>query len=87
MRVSIIYIPVFVRQLKLLEQQLQEEVIAKIELFKDSNNHKRLKIHKLKGPLSGRYSFSVNYKFRIIFTYLSKKEAVLMAIGDHEIYK
>ena len=87
MRLSVIYIPVFLRQLKKLEPQLQEEAIIKMGLFKDSKNHKQLKVHKLKGPLSGRYSFYVNYKFRIVFSYLSKKEAVLLAIGDHDIYK
>lgn len=81
------YKPTFVRQYNNLEQQIQQEVIEKIELFKDQRNHKRLKVHKLKGLLSGRYGFSVNYRFRIVFTYLSKKEAILMAIGDHDIYK
>ena len=79
--------PTFIRQLNKLEPNLQEEALEKVELFKNEKNHRQLKVHKLKGPLLGRYSFSVNYKFRIIFTYLSKKEAVLMAIGDHEIYK
>src|SRR3989344_7945409 len=51
-----------------------------------SNNYKQLKVHKLQGPLAGRHSFSVNYKTRIIFCYISKKEVVLLAIGDHSIY-
>ena len=84
---EIFYAPVFIRQLKSLEKDLQEEVLEKIELFKKRNNHKQLKIHRLKGRLSGRYSFSINYKMRIVFDYLSKKETVLLAIGDHDIYK
>lgn len=79
--------PIFIRQLNKLEQSLQEEAIEKIELLKTPRNHKQLKVHKLKGPLQGRFSFSVNYKIRIIFSYLSKKEVVLLAIGDHDIYK
>jgi len=86
-KLSVAYTPAFYRQFRALESWLQEEALEKIELFKNEKNHRQLKVHKLKGPLSGRYSFSVNYKFRIILTYLSKKEAVLMAIGDHEIYK
>lgn len=81
------YTPTFVKQFKNLEQDLQEEILEKIELFKDRGNHKSLKTHKLKGRLSGRFSFSVNYKVRIIFSYLSKKEVVFLAIGDHNIYK
>ena len=86
-KLYVAHTPAFNRQFRTLDELIQEEAIEKIELFKNIENHKQLKVHKLKGPLSGRYSFSVNYKFRIIFTYLSKKEAVLMAIGDHEIYK
>ena len=84
---SIAYTPSFYRQFQTLETQLQEETIEKISLFKTPANHKWLKVHKLKGPLSGRHSFSINYKFRIVFSYLSKNSAVFLAIGDHDIYK
>jgi len=79
--------PTFGRQFKLLEEGLQEEILEKIELFKNSKNHKQLKVHKLKGRLSGRYSFLVNYKIRIVFNFISKRKAVLLAVGDHEVYK
>ena len=83
---KISFLPVFVKKFNKLESALQEEVFEKIKLFKDTKNHKQLKVHKLNGVLSGRYSFSVNYKTRIVFTYLSKTEAVLLSIGDHEVY-
>lgn len=76
----------FVRQFKVLEGSLQEEILEKIELFRDRKNHRFLKVHKLKGPLAGRFSFSVNYKFRIVFSYLSSCEAVLLAVGNHDVY-
>lgn len=79
--------PNFVRQFNRLEPALQEEVVEKVELFKKIKNHKQLKVHKLKGRLKGRFSFSVNYKTRIVFAYISKKEAVLLAIGDRDLYK
>lgn len=81
------YTPTFVKQFKNFEEDLQEEILEKIGLFKNKKNHKLLKTHKLKGRLSGRYSFYVNYKIRIIFSYLSKKEVVFLAVGDHDIYK
>lgn len=80
------YAPMFVRQFKALEQDLQEEVEEKIALFRDRRNHRFLKVHKLKGPLAGRFSFSVNYKFRIVFSYLSSRGAILLAVGDHTVY-
>ena len=83
---ELIYAPSFVRQFKKLEANLQEEVLEKIELFKNAQNHKTLKVHGLKGRLKGRWSFSVNYRFRIVFSYTSKSTAVLLAVGDHSVY-
>lgn len=85
--INVVYKPTFVRSLGKFEPELQEEVFEKIELFKKRSNHKALKVHKLKGGLMGRYSFSVNYKVRIVFRYLSKDEAVLLIVGDHDVYK
>jgi len=84
---EIFYAPAFIRQLKSLDPELQKEVIEKIELLKKIKNHKQLKVHKLKGRLSGRYSFSINYKTRIVFSYILKKKAILLAVGDHDVYK
>ncbi|MEK7094539.1 MAG: type II toxin-antitoxin system mRNA interferase toxin, RelE/StbE family [Patescibacteria group bacterium] len=80
--------PTFVRMLEALPGSLQEEALEKIELFKCEENHRLLKIHKLSGRLRGRYSFSVNYKMRVVFIYVREKQrtACLLAIGDHDIY-
>ena len=79
--------PSFLRQFNILETDLRDEVAEKVELFKDKRNHKQLKVHKLKGRLKGRYSFSVNYQTRIVFVYEKKDEAVLLAVGSHDVYK
>ena len=84
---DIIYLPSFVRQYKSLEKSLQDEVIEKIELFKDKKNHTQLKVHKLHGPLRGKWSFSVNYKIRIVCVFESKNTVALLSIGDHKIYE
>lgn len=86
-KLEIKYKPQFVRQYKKLEPELQSEVLARIELFKDIKNHDLLKVHKLKGRLKGRYSFSIDYKNRIVFIYEDKKTATLLVIGDHDVYK
>ena len=82
------YAASFIRTLEELPELLQEEIIEKITLFQDIKNHKQLKVHKLRGRLRDRFSFSVNYSTRIIFRYLetSPKEAVLLMVGDHDIY-
>ena len=83
------FTPGFLRMLKVLPDALREEAIEQIESFKNPTNHERLKVHKLTGRLKGRYGFSVNYNTRIVFCYLTTKpkEALLLAIGDHDVYR
>jgi len=81
------YAPSFVRQYKKLSLELKEEVKEKIDLFSMNAKNPTLRIYRLKGKLQGRYSFSVNYAYRIIFEYRSKKEILLKAVGDHEVYR
>ncbi|OHA24695.1 MAG: hypothetical protein A3B11_00415 [Candidatus Taylorbacteria bacterium RIFCSPLOWO2_01_FULL_44_26] len=84
---KIAYKAIFIRQFDDLPIDLQSEVLEKIGLLKIAQNHQQLKVHKLHGSLQDRYSFSVNYKIRIVFRYLSKNEIVLLVIGDHDIYR
>ncbi len=88
---EIAYSPSFVKKFKKIKkknQALAEEILEKIELFKDVDNHEQLKVHANKGRLRGNHSFSVNYKDRILFKYINKKsEVYLIAFGDHNIYK
>ena len=84
---DIVYAPSFVRRFAKLSPDLQDEVLEKIGLFKHAENHSRLKVHKLKGRLANRFSFSVNYQVRIIFRYQGKSTAELITVGGHEIYQ
>ncbi len=85
---EVFYSPTFVKMFKALPNSLQEEVVEKIKLFRNSTHHKLLKLHKLSGRLKDRYSFSVNYKTRIVFCYLATKPraSYLLAVGDHNVY-
>lgn len=82
------FTPAFIRQLKSLPEKLRDEALEKINMFGELKNHQFLKVHKLKGRLANRYSFSVNFSTRIVFCYLKTKpkEVCLLAIGDHEVY-
>lgn len=87
---EVVYAPSFIRALRALPLGLQEEALEKIDAFRDLRNHKQLKVHKLVGRLIGRYSFSVNFRTRIVFTFAQQKKpktAYLLMIGDHEIYQ
>ena len=79
--------PSFIRDFKKLPLELQEEAKERITLFKDTKNHERLKVHKLKGKLKDFQSFSVTYSHRIVFNYESNDVVVFIAIGTHDIYK
>lgn len=79
--------PSFLKKYKKLSPELQGEVRAKIKEFQDPANHEALRVHKLQGRMKGRYSFSVNYKYRIVFHWIEKNtEAYLLVVGDHSIY-
>lgn len=84
---KIAYKPTFLKTLNKLPRDLRDEAREKIELFQKEPDHSFLKTHKLTGKMSGMWSFSVNYEYRIIFQYLAKEEVVLLAIGTHDLYK
>ena len=85
--INFIYAPIFIKQFNKLDKDLKEEVLEKIELFKDKDNHNLLKVHKLHGKFKENYSFYVNYKIRIVFMWIDKNEIGILSIGDHDIYK
>jgi plasmid maintenance system killer protein len=87
MEFTIRYTPQFVRMFDKLDKFLQIEIKEKIIQLKNISNHKTLKVHKLHGKLSDQFSFYVNYRYRVLFRHLNKKEIVLTSVGDHDVYK
>jgi addiction module RelE/StbE family toxin len=84
---KLFYTPQFIRKYRKLPLALQEEAKEKISIFTKDQNHPFLKTHKLKGVLKGFWSFSVNYDYRIVFTYDTKNVIALLSIGNHDTYK
>lgn len=80
------YKPAFLRQFKKLPTTLREEATEKIGRFRENPQDPVLHVHKLKGSMKGRLSFSVNYAYRIVFIYTDENTVVLLAIGDHSVY-
>jgi mRNA-degrading endonuclease YafQ of YafQ-DinJ toxin-antitoxin module len=76
----------FARQFRKLDNHLKDEVVEKLELLKDPTNHHALKVHKLNGRLTNKYSFSVNYKVRVVFSYPVPTEIFLLLVGSHVVY-
>ena len=83
-KIEIYYTPHFIRMYAKLDEKLNIEVKEKIENFRNTDNHISLKVHKLKN-IENTYSFSVNYKIRIVFEYGKEKGTVnLLYIGNHD---
>ncbi len=85
--IGIAYSPAFVKRFGDCDPALRDEIKEKIFLFRNRKDHPRLHVHKLHGRLKDRYSFSVNYRLRIIFRWLTKNEVILLMLGDHGIYQ
>lgn len=84
---KIYYSSHFIRAVKKLNPDLQAEAIEKESLFVVDCFNPILKTHKLTGKLKAKWSFSVNYSYRILFKFLSGDQALSIDIGDHDIYK
>ena len=83
---EVVFLPKAIKQYSKLPNDLQEEIEETIELLKESENHERLKVHKLHGILKNFYSARVNYEYRVIFSY-DGSLLVVSLIGDHSLYK
>ena len=81
------YKPSFVRQYRRFSPELQQDIQAAITRFQSDPRDPSLRVHKLGGKLRGFLSFSVNYRYRIVFLYEKKDTAVLLAVGDHDVYR
>ncbi|MEK7607437.1 MAG: type II toxin-antitoxin system mRNA interferase toxin, RelE/StbE family [Patescibacteria group bacterium] len=84
--ISVSYTPSFLKQAKSLENRVYRDLKKKIELLKNPQNHKVLKVHKLHDRLYGCYAFSITHSIRVIFEYTTKSEVLFHDVGGHEIY-
>jgi len=75
----------FVRKWKKLRNNGKYK--AKIEIFQENPFDNRLKTHKLRGSLESYWSFSFNYKDRVLFGFKSENEVIFYDFGSHDIYK
>jgi len=79
--------PYFEKKFEKLPKNLQKTAIRKIILFENNPFHPGLNTHKLKGALSGFWSFYINKNFRVLFRFLDNNEVIYYDIDTHDIYK
>lgn len=83
----IYYSDKFLREYKKLPQSVKSKAQLKEPIFRQNPFDPRLKTHKLTGKLSYLYSFSVDYHYRILFSFENETEVWFVTIGTHSIYK
>jgi mRNA-degrading endonuclease YafQ of YafQ-DinJ toxin-antitoxin module len=86
-QIDFIYTKSFIRQFERLPSSLQDLAYLKIDLFKRDQKSPLLKVHKLHGKLAGFLSFSIDFKTRVVFEYITPEIISFVKIGDHDVYR
>jgi len=85
---EIFYHSKFIKIFKKLNKELQLLILERENIFKINIYDLRLKTHKLHGHFIGYLSFSINYKYRVIFNFEENgKDVKFYIIGTHDIYE
>ncbi|MDO8503446.1 MAG: type II toxin-antitoxin system mRNA interferase toxin, RelE/StbE family [bacterium] len=77
----------FAKEYKKLPLKIKLLSEEKEGIFRKNPFNRSLKTHKLKGELSEFYSFSVTYKYRIVFHFEGKETIIFDNIGTHAVYR
>jgi addiction module RelE/StbE family toxin len=84
---KIIYSPRFRREHKKLPKHVKESMEEKEDIFRKNPFHPSLDTHKLHGRLKEFWSFSIGFKYRVIFEFGDQKTAHFHSTGNHDIYQ
>jgi len=84
---EIYYSSEFKKQFKKLPRHIQTIAIIKEPIFQVNPFNPSLRTHKLSGRLHGLWSFSLDYKHRVIFRFLPDRTVLFVSVGDHSIYR
>ena len=84
---EIYYSKLFLKNYKKLPNQVKIKFEKQEKVFQTNPFDPKLKTHPLTGLLRGKYSFSVDYHYRVVFKFESENEVWFLSIGTHAIYK
>ena len=85
--IEITFYPAFIRDFKKKTKYnplLVTNFRDKIEIFKQNPFDQRLKTHKLSGDLKEFYSFSIDYHYRVIFSFYDQNKVIFEYFGSHD---
>jgi len=84
---KIIYTSKFFREYKKLPNEIKFSAEERVKIFCKNPFDSVLDTHKLHGRFREFWSFSVGYKYRIIFEFGEKDTIYFHSVGNHDIYK
>jgi len=84
---KIIYTSKFLREYKKFPKNIKISAEEKEEIFRKNPFDPVLYPHKLHGRLKEFWSFSVGYKYRIIFEFGKNNTIYFHSAGNHDIYQ
>lgn len=84
---KIFYASKFSKEYKKLSLEVKKLAEKKEKIFRNNPFDPSLKTHKLTGKLKDFWSFSIDYKHRIVFEIEDNEEIWFHTVGGHEIYK
>ena len=85
---KIIYTSKFEREYRKLPEQIKILAEEKEKIFRNNPLNPRLKRHKLHGKFKEFWSFSIDFKYRIVFEISKdKKTFYFHSVNDHNVYK
>lgn len=84
---QIIYASKFEREYKKLQKKIKFLAEEKEAIFRKNPFEPILDTHKLHGRLKEFWSFSIGFKYRIIFEFTDKDIIHFHSVGNHDIYQ
>lgn len=84
---KIIYTSKFLREYKKISEKIKISAEEKEKIFRKNPFDPILNTHKLHGRLKEFWSFSVGYKYRIIFEFRENDLIYFHLVGNHDIYQ
>ncbi|MEI7463559.1 MAG: type II toxin-antitoxin system mRNA interferase toxin, RelE/StbE family [Candidatus Taylorbacteria bacterium] len=84
---KIFYTKKFEREYKKLSREIKLKIELREVIFRKDPYSPTLKTHKLSGELEDFLSFSIDFKYRIVFEFIDDKDVFFHSVGDHDIYK
>lgn len=77
----------YIRSFRKLPGSVQQKARQKEIIFGRDPFNPQLKTHKLHGKLQEYWGYSVDFKYRVIFSFLNGGEVLFFDIGPHPIYQ